>query len=86
MATINSAHALHMGDQLGSIEAGKLADLAIVRGNPLVDIRNTRNVERVMVAGVLRDAKALLESVKGKMAPATAADDDWWKGNVRLAK
>lgn len=84
MATINAARALRMGDQLGSIEAGKLADLAIVGGNPLTDIRNTRNVERVMVAGVLRDAKALLESVKGKMGPATAADDAWWKGNVRL--
>lgn len=84
MATINAAHALHMSDQLGSIEAGKLADLAIVRGNPLVDIKNSRNVERVMVAGVLRDAKALLESVKGKMGPASAADDAWWKGNVRL--
>jgi hypothetical protein len=55
-----------------------------VRGNPLADITNTRNVERVMVAGVLRDAKALLESVKGKMGPASAADDDWWKGNLRL--
>ncbi len=84
MATINAAHALRMSDQLGSIEAGKLADLAIVRGNPLVDITNTRNVERVMVAGVLRDAKALLDSVKGKMGPASAADDEWWKGNVRL--
>jgi imidazolonepropionase-like amidohydrolase len=84
MATINAAHALRMSDQLGSIEPGKLADLAIVRGNPLADITNTRNVERVMVAGVLRDAKALLESVKGKMGPASAADDDWWKGNLRL--
>ena len=84
MATINAARALRMGDQLGSIEVGKLADLAIVRGNPLVDITNTRNVERVMVAGVLYDAKALLESVKGKMGPATAADDAWWKGNLRL--
>lgn len=84
MATINAARALHVSDELGSIESGKLADLAIVRGNPLTAITNTRNVEWTMVAGVLHDARALLASVKGKMGPASPADDEWWKGNVRL--
>jgi len=84
MATINGARALHLSDELGSLEPGKLADLIVIRGNPLADITNTRHVEQVMVAGVLHDARALLESVKGKMGPATPADDDWWKGNVRL--
>ena len=86
MATINAARAMRMGDELGTIEASKLADLAIVRGNPLQDIKNTHNVERVMVRGQLYEAKALLESVKGKMGPATAADDGWWKGNTRFAR
>lgn len=84
MATINAAHAMHLSDALGTIEAGKLADLCIVRGNPLQDIKNTHNVERVMVRGQMYDAQALLESVKGKMGPASTADDDWWKGNVRF--
>ena len=84
MATINGARALRMGDALGTIEAGKLADLFVVRGSPLADIRNTRQVRLVMVRGELHDAAALLESAKGKMGPASPADDDWWKGAVRF--
>ena len=84
MATINGARALRMGDELGTIEAGKLADLFVVRGSPLADIRNTRQVRLVMVRGALHEAAALLESAKGKMGPATPADDDWWKGAVRF--
>lgn len=84
MATINAAHAMRMGDSLGTIETSKIADLTIIRGNPLQDIRNTRNVQRVMLAGTLHDAAALLASVKGKMGPASAADDEWWQGNKRF--
>ena len=84
MATINGARALRLGDVLGTIEPGKLADLFVVRGNPLQDITTTRRVQRVMARGTLYDAAALLASVKEKMGPAGPADDDWWKGNVRL--
>jgi len=84
MATINAAHAMRMGDQLGTIETSKLADLLIVRGNPLQDIKNTRNVQRVMLGGKVYDAAELLASVKGKMGPATAADDEWWQGDKRF--
>jgi imidazolonepropionase-like amidohydrolase len=84
IATINGARAMRMGDELGSVEPGKLADLFVVRGNPLADIRNTRNVRLVMVRGQLHEAAALLTSAKGRMGPASPADDDWWKGAVRL--
>lgn len=83
-ATINAARAMHLGDELGTIEASKLADLVVVRGNPLQDIRNTRHVQRVMVRGILYDAPALLEAAKGTLGPATPADDGWWKGNIRF--
>jgi imidazolonepropionase-like amidohydrolase len=86
IGTINGARALRMGDALGTIEAGKLADLFVIAGDPLRDITRTRHVRRVMVRGELYDANALLASAKGKFGPETAADDDWWKGSVRLRK
>ena len=52
-ATIQSARYLNLDSQLGSIEAGKLADLVIMGANPLDDIRNTRSIEQVMQNGVL---------------------------------
>jgi hypothetical protein len=75
-ATVNAARALGMGDKLGTIEAGKLADLVVTRGNPLSDITNTHNVLRVMVRGQLYDAAALLAQAKGTLGPKSAADDD----------
>lgn len=52
-ATINSARYLGLDSQLGSIEAGKLADLVILDANPLDDIHNARQIDRVMQNGVL---------------------------------
>ena len=74
IATINGARALKVGDKLGTIEVGKLADLFITRGNPLVNIRNTRNVHTVVKGGVVFDSQALLESVEGKFGPESEAD------------
>jgi Tol biopolymer transport system component len=52
-ATIQSAKYLGLDQQLGSIEAGKLADLVIFGADPLADIRNTRSVELVVQNGVV---------------------------------
>jgi imidazolonepropionase-like amidohydrolase len=67
IATINGARALDVGNSLGSIESGKLADLFVIRGNPLADIRNTRNVRLVVKAGVVHDPQALLEQARGRI-------------------
>ena len=56
-ATISSARYLGLDRQLGSLEAGKLADLVILEANPLVDIRNSRRIDRVMLNGVLYSGK-----------------------------
>lgn len=78
IATINGARAMGMGDRLGSIERGKLADLFVVRGNPLDDIRATRNVELVVKAGTVYDSAELLRSVEGKLGPKSAREAEAW--------
>jgi imidazolonepropionase-like amidohydrolase len=50
-ATINAAQALGLGDELGTIEIGKRADFAFIGGDPLQDIKNARDVRRVMRGG-----------------------------------
>lgn len=85
IATLNGARALGLADRLGTLEAGKLADLFIIRGNPLEDIRNTRNIRSVLKAGGVYDPTRLLDSVRGRMGPATAADEAAWKGSIRYA-
>ena len=78
-ATINAARALKVDDELGTIEAGKIADLVILEGNPLEDIRNTRHVRMVFKDGVSYDADELLNSVKGKIGPAGSEELEAFK-------
>ncbi|HYM25007.1 MAG TPA: amidohydrolase family protein, partial [Vicinamibacterales bacterium] len=60
MATINAARALGLDTELGTIEVGKLADLAFVDGDPMTDIRNARKVTRVMRGGRLYTVEELV--------------------------
>ena len=49
--TINAAMALGLGDTAGSIAKGKSADFAILKSNPLDDIKNLSSVEEVFLMG-----------------------------------
>lgn len=69
IATRNGAEALGLSDRLGTIAAGKLADFFVIHGDPLEDIRSTRNVRWVVKSGTLYDSAALLEEVEGRFAP-----------------
>ncbi len=59
--TLNGARYLGLDGDLGSIEPGKLADLAILDENPLENIRNTDSVSMVLLNGRLYDAATMDE-------------------------
>jgi imidazolonepropionase-like amidohydrolase len=74
-ATLSGARYLGMEKDLGSIEAGKLADLVVLERNPLENIRNSDSVRSVMLNGRLYDAATLDE-----IAPrARKRAPFWWQ-------
>ena len=50
-ATANGAYAMGLGEELGCVEKGRLADLVVVDGDPLTDIGALRNPLAVMKEG-----------------------------------
>ncbi len=50
-----SAELLHQERDLGTVEPGKLADLILIEGDPLADIRNTRKIRTVILDGKVVD-------------------------------
>ena len=50
-ATMNNARVLKMEGSLGSVEAGRIADLVLLNADPLADIRNTRKIAMVIKSG-----------------------------------
>jgi imidazolonepropionase-like amidohydrolase len=62
-ATIVPARVMGIDKEVGTIEKGKRADLIVLNGNPLDDIRNTRNVEYVITNGVMYNCAELWKSV-----------------------
>ena len=60
-ATINGANYIGAGQDIGSLEVGKLADLIVLDKNPLEFIENTKTIEHVMINGRLYDTNTLNE-------------------------
>jgi imidazolonepropionase-like amidohydrolase len=70
-ATIGSSEVIGRAAELGSIEAGKFADLLILDRDPLADIGNTQSLRFVMKNGRLYDA-ATLDEVWPRRQPLKA--------------
>jgi hypothetical protein len=60
-ATISGAHFLGLDKEIGSISVGKIADLVVLRSDPISDIKNTVDIEYVVKSGHLLDADSLDE-------------------------
>jgi hypothetical protein len=65
IATINGARFLGEDKDIGSIEAGKAADLVLVKGDPSKDIKDIENVEVVFKDGVGYDVVKLVQAANG---------------------
>jgi hypothetical protein len=61
VATLDGAKMIGVDKDIGSLEAGKLADLVVLNGNPLDDIHQTANISYVMKGGRLYNANTLDE-------------------------
>lgn len=62
-ATLIPARVMGLEKEVGTIEAGKRADLIVVDGDPLADIRNIRNVELTITGGKMYNPADLWRSV-----------------------
>jgi imidazolonepropionase-like amidohydrolase len=63
--TLNGARVLGKESELGSVEVGKLADLVVIRGDPIARPAEIRNVVTVLKDGIAYDAVKLIDSVNG---------------------
>src|SRR5215211_4929065 len=65
IASLNGAKYLGEEARIGSVAAGKQADLMVVNGNPAADISDIEKVEIVFKDGVGYDSEKLIQSVQG---------------------
>ena len=65
IATYNGAQYLWQLDKIGTIAAGKQADLVVVKGDPSKNIDDIENVETVFKDGIGYDSAKLIESARG---------------------
>ena len=72
--TLNGAKALGLDKDVGSLEAGKLADMLVLDASPLADIKNTNTIHYVVLNGRMYDASTLAQMGNH---PAPAPKPTW---------
>ncbi len=65
IATSNGAEFLGELDKIGTLAAGKIADIVVIRGDPSANINDIEKVDTVFKDGVGYDSAKLIESVRG---------------------
>src|SRR5687767_4466785 len=76
-ATRRSAKFLRIGDSVGTVERGKIADLLLIDADPLLDITNTRRISAVILRGQYYDAAGLEKIRAGVLSAPDITIDDW---------
>lgn len=74
-ATMDAAESLGMDSEIGSLEAGKLADLVVLDADPTIDIRNSDKIHGVMVNGRMYDPLTMNEMITGSAKRSAY----WWE-------
>jgi Tol biopolymer transport system component len=85
LASVHGAHFLGASEDLGTLRAGKLADLIVLNANPLDDIRSTTDIAYVMKGGTLYEGDTLDEvwPRQRPYGPRPWIDDVAWRDDVR---
>jgi len=74
-ATISPSRVVGVADSLGSVDAGKIADLVLLDANPLLDIRHTTRIAAVVANGRLLNRAALDRMLAAAAATASGQGD-----------
>lgn len=76
-ATINAAQAMGLGNDLGTIEAGKLADLVVVQGDPTQDIGVLREKDNIKI--VMKEGQAYVDKLSKDRSYVVHPKPGEWK-------
>lgn len=68
-ATSDAARVLRWSERLGTVERGKIADMVVLDGDPLADVRHTKRVHAVFKGGIRYEAEALRRSTTTRPGP-----------------